>query len=289
MKRVVTAAVLIPVVLVLVFVAPRWLFTAAVAVVAALAGWEYIGLAEKRGGKPPRLALVLAMAALFAVNYQWPDRTPAFFGVLCLGLLIYCTFLRPVSEMMADSAVSMFCILYAGFTLLALPALRETPEGNGPSLVLFLLFVVWAGDIAAYFVGRAIGRHKLAPSLSPGKTWEGAIASVAGSVLVAAGLFALAEWLQQPSASILLSFLQRKLPAAVLSYPDELWYWLVLAVIVNIAAQVGDLAESALKRSAGVKDSGTLLPGHGGILDRIDALLLAAPALWYAQVIHQTF
>ncbi len=289
MKRVLTAAVLIPVVLVLVFLAPRWLFAAAVAAVSALAGWEYIGLSRKRGVNPPRIALLLALPALFAVNYQWPDRTPAFFGVLCLGLLVYCTFLRPVAEMMADSAASMFCVLYAGFTLLALPALRETPEGNGPSLVLFLLCVVWAGDIAAYYVGRAIGRHKLAPSLSPGKSWEGAVASVVGSVLVAAGLFALAAWLQQPSASVWLSWLQRNVPAAVLSYPDNLTYWLVLAVIVNIAAQVGDLAESALKRSAAVKDSGTLLPGHGGVLDRIDALLLAAPALWYAQVIHQAF
>jgi phosphatidate cytidylyltransferase len=83
--------------------------------------------------------------------------------------------------------------------------------------------------------------------------------------------------------------MERVCPAVVLSYSDEIWYWVVLAVVVNLAGQVGDLAESALKRSAGVKDSGELLPGHGGVLDRIDALLLAAPVLWYAQVIHQRF
>lgn len=285
MKRVITAAILIPVVLAIVFVAPHWLFTLAVALVAALAGWEYIGLAEKRAVQPPRVALVIALLALFAVNFQWPERTTAFFGVISLCLLVYCTFLRPVTQVMADAAASIFCLLYAGFTLLALPTLHE--QSNGPSLVVFLLLVVWAGDVAAYYVGRSWGRHKLAPALSPGKTWEGAIASVAGSMLVAAGLFGLAALQQEPWASVFLSWLERACPSAILSYPDELWYWLVLAVIVNIAAQVGDLAESALKRSAGVKDSGTILPGHGGVLDRIDALLLAAPALWYAQVIHQ--
>jgi phosphatidate cytidylyltransferase len=143
--------------------------------------------------------------------------------------------------------------------------------------VVFLLCVVWAGDIAALYIGRPFGRRKLAPTLSPNKTWEGSIASVAGSLLAAGGLLGISEYLAGWNS-------------VALSYADEVWwYWLVLAVIVNIAAQVGDLAESALKRSAGVKDSGTLLPGHGGILDRIDALLLAAPALWYAQLIHQRF
>ena len=189
--------------------------------------------------------------------------------------------------MIADSSASIFCLLYTGFTLHALLTLRE--EVNGPSLVMFLLCIVWAGDTAAYYVGRAWGRHKMAPSLSPGKSWEGAVASVAGSVLVALGLLGLAALLQEPWNSAVLAWMERVCPAAVLSYSDEIWYWLGLAAVVNVAGQVGDLAESALKRSAGVKDSGDLLPGHGGVLDRIDALLLAAPVLWYAQVIHQRF
>jgi phosphatidate cytidylyltransferase len=196
----------------------------------------------------------------------------AAFGILCLGLLVYCTFLRPVEQVMTDASASIFCLVYIGMTLIALPTLHEL--SNGPSLVAFLFCVVWAGDIAALYVGRAWGRHKLAPRLSPNKTWEGALGSVAGSLLVTGGLLGLAALLQMWNS-------------AALSYPEDVWYWLVLAVVVNIAAQVGDLAESALKRSAGVKDSGTLLPGHGGVLDRIDALLLAAPVLWYALVIQR--
>jgi len=276
MKRIVTAAILIPIVLLLVFLGPRWqwLFTLAVAAVSALAAWEFMGLAERGGASPPRIAVLVAILALFAVDFEWPDRTAAIFGILCLGLLVYCTFLRPVEQVMADAATSIFCLLYAGYTLIALPTLHAA--ANGPSLLAFLLCVVWAGDIAALYVGRAWGRHKMAPTLSPKKTWEGAAASMAASVLLAAGLWSLAGQLDQ-------------MDSAVLSYPGDIWYWLVLAVVVNAAAQVGDLAESALKRSAGVKDSGDILPGHGGVLDRIDALLLAAPVLWYAQVIHQSF
>jgi phosphatidate cytidylyltransferase len=277
MKRVLTALVLIPLVLVLVFLGPRWqwLFTLFVAVVAALAGWEFLGLADQAGATSPRIAVLIALLALFACNLQWPDWTTAIFVILSLGLLVYCTFLRPVQQVITDAASSIFCLVYIGLTLIALPTLRE--ESNGPSLVAFLFCVVWAGDIAALYVGRAWGRHKLAPKLSPNKSWEGALGSVAGSLLVTGGLLGLAH------------LMAVQWDSAQLSYPEDLWYWLVLAVVVNIAAQVGDLAESALKRSAGVKDSGTLLPGHGGVLDRIDALLLAAPVLWYAQVIHQRF
>ncbi len=289
MKRVLTAAVLIPVVLVLVFLGPRWqwLFSLAVAAVAALAGWEYMSLTRRCGANPPRIATLIALLALFAVNFEWPDMVPGLFGILGLSLLVYCTFFKPVDEVIADAAAAIFCLLYTGLALLALPTLREQP--NGPSLILLLLLAVWAGDTSAYYVGRAWGRHKMAPTLSPGKTWEGAAASVAGSVLAALALVGVANLLQEPWNSPVLAWMERACPSAVIAYPDELWYWLTLAVLINVAGQVGDLAESALKRSAGVKDSGALLPGHGGMLDRVDALLLAAPVLWYAHVIHQRF
>jgi phosphatidate cytidylyltransferase len=277
MKRFLTALILIPLVLLLIFLGPRWLVAMAVAAVAAMAAWEFLGLARSSGANPPRVAVLVAIAALFAANFAWDqrDQIAAILGILSLALLVYCTFFRPVEQMLADASTSIFCLFYVGMTLVTLPALRE--ETNGPSLVAFLLCVVWAGDIAALYVGRAWGRHKMAPSLSPNKTWEGALGSLAGSLLAAGVLLGLAH------------LFATQWDKVWLSYPEDLWYWLGLAVLINAAAQVGDLAESALKRSAGVKDSGSLLPGHGGVLDRIDALLLAAPVLWYAQLIHQWF
>jgi phosphatidate cytidylyltransferase len=277
MIRILTALVLIPLVLLLVFLWPSWpyLFTLAVAGVAALAGWEYLGLAERGGAKPPRVAVVATILVLFAGNFAYPDQTGPVFGGLSLSLLVYCAFRSPVERVMADASASIFCLLYVGLTLIALPALRE--QTNGPSLVAFLLCVVWAGDIFALYIGRTWGRLKLAPALSPNKTWEGTLGSLAGSLLAAGGLLGLEH------------LFTTQWDKVWLSYPENLWYWMGLAVLVNVAAQVGDLAESALKRSAGVKDSGSLLPGHGGVLDRIDALLFAAPVLWYALVVQQRF
>jgi len=240
-----------------------------------LAAWEFLGMAEQGGAKPSRVAVLVAIATLFFGVFEWPDETAAIFGVLSLALLVYCTFRSPIDRVMADAATSVFCLLYTGLTLMVLPALREQP--NGPSLIAFLLCSVWAGDSVALYVGKALGRHKLAPTISPNKSWEGSLGSVLGALLATGILLGLA------------TFFMAQWNSAKLSFPDDVWYWLVLAVVVNVAAQVGDLAESALKRSAGVKDSGSLLPGHGGVLDRVDALLLAAPVLWYAQIIHLRF
>jgi phosphatidate cytidylyltransferase len=275
MKRVLTAIILAPLVLVLVFLGPMWLITLVVAGVAMLAAWEFLALTEHRGAKPPRVLTLGSIGLLFAGNYLWPDETITIFGLFSIILLVFCTFKSPVERALADVTSSIFALFYLGLTLIPLPMLREA--SNGPSLLAFLFLTVWAGDTVAMYAGRRFGRRKMAPNLSPNKTWAGAIGSVMGAMAVAAILLALSSSLAQ-------------LNSVRLSFADApVWYWLVLAVVVNVAAQVGDLAESALKRSAGVKDSGTLLPGHGGVLDRIDALLLAAPVLWYAQVIRLRF
>ena len=271
MKRILTAIVLIPFVIALVFFGQDWFVSAVTCAVALLAAWEYLGIAAATGAKPARIPVLVAIAILFAVWLRWPDKLPVALGALSLALFVYCAFSGPIQRVLADAATAVFCLIYTGFALLAIPALRSSEDGK--SLVTFLLCVVWAGDIVAMYVGRTLGKHKLAPQLSPGKTWEGAAGSLLGSLLVTVGLIELGVQLT-------------KRDILTLSFSGPIWYWLVFAVIVNVAAQVGDLAESALKRSAGVKDSGTLLPGHGGILDRIDALLLAAPVLWYAQVIQ---
>jgi len=275
MKRILTALVLIPSVLLLVFLGPDWLVTVSVGAVALLAAWEYLGIAQAAGALtqkagPPRIPVLVAIAILFTVSLLWPDKLSVALGALCLALLVYCAFSSPTATVLVDTANSVFCLIYTGFTLIALPLLRSSESGK--SLVLFLLCAVWAGDIVALYVGRNLGRHKLAPRLSPNKTWEGAAGSLVGSLLVTWLLLLLAAKLAD-----------REIFA--LNFPGSALHWMLLAVVVNVAAQVGDLAESGLKRSAGVKDSGTLLPGHGGVLDRIDALLLAAPVLWYALVI----
>lgn len=271
MKRILTALVLIPLVLALVFVGPDWLVALCSAVVAMLAAWEYLGIARSAGSLPPRVPVLVAVGLLFAVWMLRPDRLVDALGALALLLFVVCAFACPIERVLRDSATAVFALIYTGLTLVALPALRSSEDGRW--LLSFLFCSVWAGDIVALYVGRNLGRLKLTPRLSPNKTWEGAIGSVAGSLIAVGGLIALSLALQR-----------REVMA--LAFQRPAWYWLALAVLVNVAAQVGDLAESGLKRSAGVKDSGTLLPGHGGILDRIDALLLAAPVLWYAQVVQ---
>lgn len=144
-------------------------------------------------------------------------------------------------------------VLYLSLPMLALVWLRAMPV-DGLAMTLWLLLVVWTADVAAYFVGRAVGGPRLAPKVSPGKTWSGFVGGLAGAMLMGAAV-------------------------TMVNGPFRLMTALVLAAVVAVAAQIGDLAESMLKRQAGVKDAGTLIPGHGGVLDRVDGLLFAAPVL----------
>jgi len=138
--------------------------------------------------------------------------------------------------------------------------------------------LVWAGDIFAYLVGRSLGRHLMSPRISPKKTWEGALASLLACLVVGMLLYSYA--LPISSALLNMHLIERRDGFFALQKPP-LWPALLLSAAINVAAQLGDLVESLIKRGARVKDSGTILPGHGGMLDRIDALLFAAPVLWY--------
>jgi phosphatidate cytidylyltransferase len=274
MKRVITAAALIPLVILLIFKGTFLLVVLSTALVAELAAWEYLSLADASGAQTPRILVLLAIAALFAAVFRNADLALPTIGACSLALFAVCTFRAPLERVLPDTAYSVFALIYIGLSLTAIPLLWA--QENGPSLLLLLFCVVWAGDVAALYVGRAFGRRKLAPAISPKKTWEGSAASLAGSLLAAALLFFAARALAGHAG-------------LSVTYGGSLERWLALAVPLNVAAQLGDLVESAIKRGSGVKDSGTMLPGHGGILDRIDALLLAAPLLWYAQLAQQYF
>src|SRR6202044_2755109 len=173
------------------------------------------------------------------------------------------------------AAASAFAFTYIALPMAMLVQLRQ--RWGGAFWLLYLLLVVWAGDIFAYFVGRSVGRHLMAPRISPKKTWEGAAASLAASLLVGSLLFTYA--LQISTFLLRIGLIERRDGLFGLERP-ELWPIILLTIALNIAAQLGDLVESLIKRGANVKDSGTILPGHGGMLDRIDALLFAAPVLW---------
>jgi phosphatidate cytidylyltransferase len=274
MKRVITAVVLIPLILLLLLKGSFLLLVAATALVAELATWEYIFIADAHGARIPRSLMLIAMAALFAAAFCNSSFILPVVGLCSLVLLVVCSFRSPLERVLPDTTFSTFALVYIGLALVTIPLVWAQPDG--PSLVLFLFCVVWTGDTAALYVGRSLGRHKLAPRISPGKSWEGSAASLAGSLLIAAALVALSHALQNRGIF-------------TLHFDGSLAHWLALGVVLNLFAQTGDLVESAIKRGAGVKDSGAMLPGHGGILDRIDALLLAAPVLWYAQWIQEYF
>ena len=278
-QRVATAVVLVPLVVGLVLWGSHAIVAMAIALVTLLALLEYFALGEAIGHRAYRFwsgacALLLVYAQWRASSVpsynlpggliaqesgRWfaggPPALDAVFFLFVLGIAaLTLTTRRPLVEVLPAAGISASGLLLVAFPLSF--AVRLHGAGReGPPLLLFALVVVWVSDTVAYFVGRAAGKHALAPRLSPKKTWEGTVAGFLGSLVVA---LVFVPWLNVSPVHLV-----------------------AMAALGNIAGQAGDLLESGYKRSAGSKDSGRLLPGHGGVLDRIDALILAIPAVWY--------
>ncbi len=289
LKRIATAVVLIPIVMLLVLRAPVSVLAVVAAAVALITVQEFLKLTESYGVQPLRLPTYIFVGLLFLLlTASAVGETPQLsalkflvgLGLACaIAPFLFLTITMRRAQMSSAypaAAASAFAFAYIALPMAMLAQLRQ--QVAGAFWLLYLLLVVWAGDIFAYFVGRSLGRHLMAPRISPKKTWEGAAASIAASLLVGSLLFSHAL----PISSFLLrvGLIERRDGLFGLEKP-EMWPIILLTVALNIAAQLGDLVESLIKRGAGVKDSGTILPGHGGMLDRIDALLFAAPILWF--------
>lgn len=261
MQRLLTAAILTPLVLLALFKLPGAWFFAFMAVVVDLAVFEYLQIVRNRAPHAPLkvllavvpLAAVAVSASLFEGGQLLDPRLHLFTAgvLLSVGLGTLTLLSRvPLSETLDALGILGFGVLYFALPISSLHYLKVAD----PWLVFLLFSVVWLGDTAAYYAGSRLGRHKMAPVISPKKSWEGSVAGFATSILAAA----VWSWWRLGRVDLEL---------------------LAAAALTAAAAQVGDLVESMIKRGSGVKDSGHLLPGHGGILDRIDALLFAAPVL----------
>lgn len=229
--------------------------------------YEFFLLARKRDLKPDPVAMFLGSAAYFTIFFfDRPDRlldllllSQVILLVLTAGSLIAVT-LRgaPFDKMLASTGATILGVLYVAFLGSHLVALRTGFDQTlSAHLLSFFFLVIMGADTGAYYVGRAIGKHKLAPTISPGKTWEGVVGGVLAGLLM---------------AGVSHYWFFRELP---------LKYALPLAAVMVVVGILGDLTESAMKRGAGAKDAATLLPGHGGLLDRLDSLLFNAPLLYY--------
>jgi phosphatidate cytidylyltransferase len=293
-KRIATAVVLIPIVLLLALSAPVPLLAVVAGVVALIAVHEFLSLTQAYRIQAFLKPTYVFTALFFVLLAVTPGNDKP---LLTTAILIYSVgfaaaiapfvFLTigmrrdELSSAYPAASASVFAFTYIAAPLGFLVQLRQQPAGA--FRVTFLLLVVWAGDIFAYFVGRSVGRHLMSPRISPKKTWEGALASLIASILVGVTFYhyalPISSWLWR-------SHLIQARDGVFALEERPLWPTLWLSAAINLAAQLGDLAESLMKRGAGVKDSGAILPGHGGMLDRIDALLFAVPVLWYYAAWH---
>ena len=289
-KRVATAVVLIPLVLLLVLKAPLYVLAIVAGAVALLAIAEFLKLVTHYAVQPMGSATYAFVALFFVyVIIASSNRTPLvettamLYGIALAAALAPFVFLSVAMRMKRPdltsgypaAAASAFAFGYIAIPMALLVAIRQQPAGA--IWTIYTLLAVWAGDIFAYFVGKSLGRHRMSPEISPKKTWEGAVASILASVIVGTLWFQHASGIS--SALLRAGLIERRDGMFGLEQP-QLWPIILLSAVVNLAAQLGDLVESLIKRGAGAKDYGTILPGHGGMLDRIDAMLFAVPVVW---------
>lgn len=244
MKRVITAVVLVPFALYAVIWAPPWLFFGAICALACICFHEYATITKT-------FAPLGYVAGLLFLALSLTNAVPILVIVTALAAMSTSLWADDLKQGMERASMLLLGILYVFGSWSTAASLHNL----NPYWLLFGLTINWVGDSGAFYVGKNFGKHKLAPKVSPGKTWEGTIGGAALTVVYGAGFVVVA-----------------KLGVAW-------WMGGLLALLCGSAGQLGDLAESALKRAYGVKDSGTILPGHGGALDRMDSSLFSMPAL----------
>ncbi len=256
--RILSAVVLVPVVLALMIYATPWVLLLIIGILGTLGLHEYFRLTREMGLRgQPWFGYASYWILLVALRLAWFPTVALMAGLLLAACLTATWSRAPIQERALGLMANVFGVLYFVLCLYpVLPLRYEFGEQLGLHWLLILFAAIWVGDTAAMLVGRAFGRTPFAPRLSPKKTWEGAAAGLLAGAL---------------AAILLQQFFLRELP---------LGHVIIVSVLLGIFGQLGDLAESLLKRAAQVKDSSRLIPGHGGVLDRIDSLLFAFPVLY---------
>ncbi len=267
-KRVITALWFVPLLGVVVWFGGEPGFTALIVILGILAAVEFYRMVAI--SKAPSLTYFgLVWTAFFILSrnsellsFLEPHFNPDLLIPLLLTSAVVLSLIGLLGRRQKEGALASWVwtiagILYVGWLLSHLVALRGLDDGR--NWVFFVLFVTWVSDTSAFFVGRRLGRHKLAPNISPGKTWEGAIGGVCGAIIMSILFFT----------------------STLFQLPIIYWQVILLSVLVSVFGQLGDLVESLFKRNTGVKDSGKLMPGHGGVLDRIDSVVFAGAVVYY--------
>ncbi|MDP3561685.1 MAG: phosphatidate cytidylyltransferase [Legionellaceae bacterium] len=253
-ERLLTALMLIPLVLLAIYFGNIWVLSAVILILMLGLGWEWVSLIPIKQLTHKCLFMLLLLVSLIPSLYRLSDYLLINFAVWALILVAVLTYPATQRYWGNRIIVGIACLFILPTFLSSLEGLLQ--HRNGRALLIYLLFLVWATDIGAYLVGKQWGKHKLIPLVSPGKSWEGALSGMVMAMLVALGGYA---YFQPPHAQS----------------------WFLTAVFIILVSMLGDLFISMLKRRCHLKDTGNLLPGHGGVLDRLDSLVAALPFFYY--------